>query len=221
MSIAVFMPAYNEGARVGASVEAALCIEGVDKVVVIDDGSTDDTRMQALLAGATVVGQPENVGKGGALMAALDDAHFDYGLFLDADLGETAAQGVLLLAPVVAGELDLAIARFPRPAKKTGFGKVKGLAAAAIAQADPAFDCQAPLSGQRAFTRACIDAVMPLAEGFGVEVAMTVRALQAGLRVGEIETQMSHVATGNDPAGILHRARQYRDVKRAIDTLAL
>ena len=216
MTIAVFIPAYNEAERIGATVEGAWSIEGVDRVTVVDDGSTDDTRVKALIAGASVVRLEENVGKGGALTAALEDAMFDYCLFLDADLGETASQGVLLLAPVVAGEADMAIARFPRPAKKVGFGKVKGLAANAIARVDPTFDCQAPLSGQRALTAACAKAIVPLADGFGAEVAMTIRALQAGMRLLEVETEMSHAATGNDLAGTLHRARQYRDVRRAL-----
>ena len=221
MTVAVFIPAFNEGERIAATVEAAWTIEGVDVVTVVDDGSTDDTRVQALIAGATVVSLGENVGKGAALATALSDASFDYYLLLDADLGVSAEQAVLLLAPVMVGEADMAIARFPRPVKEVGFGKVKGLAAGAIAKVDPSFDCQAPLSGQRALSAECVRAVMPLAEGFGAEVAMTIRALRSGMRVIEVETEMTHAATGNDLAGMLHRSRQYGDVRRALRELGL
>lgn len=221
MEVSVFIPAYNEEGRVGATVDAAWGIEGVTQVVVADDCSTDATGREALLAGASVITLPEHQGKGGALMAALSDSIYDYCMFLDADLGESAGQAVLLLAPVVSGELDMAIARFPKPAKKTGMGKVKGLAHDAIARVAPDFDCQSPLSGQRAFTSECIRALLPLAEGFGVEVALTVKALQQGFRIGEVETQMTHDATGNDPAGYAHRLQQYRDVKRAIEELGV
>ena len=221
MDVSVFIPAFDEEERVGATVETAWGIEGVTQVVVADDCSSDSTGRQALLAGASVVTLPEHQGKGGALTIAMADSTFDYCLFLDADLGKSAEQAVLLLAPVVAGELDMAIARFPKPAKRTGMGKVKGLAYDAIARVAPDFDCQSPLSGQRAFSAECIKALMPLADGFGVEVALTVKALRQGFRVAEVETQMTHAATGNDPAGYAHRALQYRDVKRAIAELGI
>ena len=221
MQVTVFIPAYNEAAKIATTVNAAWRIDGVNNIVVIDDGSTDDTRIQALIAGATVLRLEENTGKGGALMTALEDAHFDYCLFLDADLGKTAEQGVLLLAPVMAGELDMSIARFPSPAKKAGFGKVKGLASSAIAQVDPNFECHSPLSGQRAFSTKCIHSLLPLADGFGVEVALTIKALQQNWRIGEIPTLMQHSATGNDFAGMAHRLRQYKDVRRAVLELGL
>ena len=43
MAVAAVIPAYDESARVAATVTAALTVEGVDLVVVVDDGSTDDT----------------------------------------------------------------------------------------------------------------------------------------------------------------------------------
>ena len=52
------------------------------------------------------------------------------------------------------------------------------------------------------------------APGFGVEVDLTVRAIQAGFRVQEVETEFRHHVTGGDWAGIRHRARQFRDVAR-------
>ncbi|MGI6218128.1 MAG: glycosyltransferase family 2 protein [Coriobacteriales bacterium] len=221
MSIVAFIPAYNESGRILDTVEAAFEIEGVDDVVVIDDCSTDDTRSRALIAGATVIRLPEHSGKGAALTAGLADFKFDHCLFLDADLGKSASQGMLLLAPVLAGDLDMAIARFPKPPKKVGFGKVKAIALDAIKQVDPTFDCQSPLSGQRAMTRECINALLPLAEGFGVEVALTIKALRRGFRIAEVETNMSHAATGNDVHGMVHRAEQYKDVHKAIKDLGI
>lgn len=219
MEITAFIPAHNEAECVAATVEAAWRIEGVTRVVVIDDCSHDSTRCQALIAGATVVSLDAHRGKGGALMAGLHDSEFDYCLFLDADLHESAEQGVLLLAPVMSGELDMAIARFPQPARAAGLGKVKNLALNAIHEADSSFECLSPLSGQRAFTRECIRSLLPLADGYGMEAALTVRALRAGFSVGEVETQMSHKPTGNDPAGYAHRLRQYLDVKKALASL--
>jgi glycosyltransferase involved in cell wall biosynthesis len=80
------IPAYNEATRVGEVV--AKTREHVDEVVVIDDGSADDTTAVAEKAGATVLRHEQNRGKGGAIATALDyfgrsDAEF--AILLDAD----------------------------------------------------------------------------------------------------------------------------------------
>ncbi|MCL2819182.1 MAG: glycosyltransferase family 2 protein, partial [Actinomycetia bacterium] len=88
----------------------------------------------------------------------------------------------------------------------------KNMAARAIAKADNSFVSQAPLSGQRALTRECLDTVLPFASGYGAEVVLTIRALQAGFRVLEVPTTMHHAATGRDLAGFIHRGKQFVDV---------
>jgi hypothetical protein len=65
-------------------------------------------------------------------------------------------------------------------------------------------------------TLAAYRAVLPLAPGWGDETAMTIDALEAGLRVGEVATTLTHRATGTDWRAQLHRARQYLDVRRAL-----
>ena len=56
----------------------------------------------------------------------------------------------------------------------------------------------------------------PLAEGWGVEVGLTIDVLVAGLTVIEVPCDITHRVTGNDTAGRLHRASQYKDVRRAV-----
>jgi glycosyltransferase involved in cell wall biosynthesis len=219
--VAVLIPAHNEAGRIERTVAAALGIEGVSRVLVVDDGSEDSTADLAEKAGARVVRLQRNVGKGAALDAGakrVEDA--DYVLLLDADLAETAAQASVLLGPVMAGETDLAIAAFPKPAGKAGFGLVKGLARWGIARMGGGFEANAPLSGQRALTRRALEEVLPFSTGYGVEVTMTVRALRAGLRLAEIPTTMTHAATGRDFAGFVHRGRQFMHVSMALVRLA-
>jgi glycosyltransferase involved in cell wall biosynthesis len=226
MSVIALIPAHDEAERITATVVAALGIPGVDRIVVVDDASSDDTARLAGTAGAEVIRLAANVGKGAALDAGLarvrDDA--DILLLLDGDLADSAGQGSLLLEPVLSGQADMTVAAFPRPTGKAGFGLVKGLARFGIrllgSAAGRRFEATAPLSGQRAMTRECWAAITPFAFGYGVEVALTVRALRKGFRVVEVVTTMSHDATGRDVAGFKHRGRQFLHVARAIVRLA-
>jgi glycosyltransferase involved in cell wall biosynthesis len=216
------MPAHNEAARIAASVAAARGIAGVTDVVVVDDGSADKTAELARQAGARVVSLPRNAGKGAALNAGLvhvDDAA-DILLLLDADLGDTAAEGARLLEPIVAGTADMTVGALERTPGSGGFGLVKGLARSGIAHlVGGDFLPGAPISGQRALSRAAWVAATPFANGYGAEVALTVRALWAGLRIIEVPVAMRHAATGRDLAGFLHRGRQFLDILGTIAAL--
>ncbi len=73
-----------------------------------------------------------------------------------------------------------------------------------------------PLSGMRCLTREAYEAALPLAAGWGVETALTIDLLAAGLRVQEVPCDLQHRVSGRDLRGQLHRAAQYRDVARAL-----
>lgn len=221
MDIAVLIPAYNEAQRIGDTVTAARSIPGVTRVIVIDDGSEDGTDHIAQLAGAKVIRMAGQAGKGGALEAGAKRVeNADIVLLLDGDLGASAQQGALLLAPLMEGTADMSIAAFPRPTGKAGFGLVKRLAQWGINRYGGPLEATAPLSGQRALTRECLELTRPFAAGYGVEVALTVRALRKGMRVVEVPTTMGHAATGRDLSGFVHRGRQFVHVAIALVRLA-
>lgn len=221
MQIAALIPAHNEAERIGETVIATRAIPGVTRIVVIDDGSEDETAQAAEAAGAKVVRLVFNVGKGAALEAgAMRVEDVDVVLLLDGDLGSSASQAASLLEPVLSGEADMAIAGFPAPSAKAGFGLVKNLARWGIRTMGGGWEPTAPLSGQRAMTRECLEAVRPFATGYGVEVSLTVRALRAGFRLTEVPTTMTHAATGRDLAGFVHRGRQFVHVCLALLKLA-
>jgi glycosyltransferase involved in cell wall biosynthesis len=216
---AVVIPAKDEALRIASTVAAARAVDGVVLVVVVDDGSSDATASVAAQAGATVVRHPRNRGKAAAMesgAAAVTDPALHL-LFLDADLGDTAREGALLLAPLHAGTHDVAIATIPRAPGAGGHGFVVRLARNGIARRT-GFVATQPLSGQRALTRAAFDAVLPLARGFGVEAGMTIDLLRNGFRVVEVPVPMAHRVTGTGWRDQLHRARQLRDVARALAT---
>jgi glucosyl-3-phosphoglycerate synthase len=210
--ISVLIPAYNEADRITDTLKAVQSFTAemhIQEIIVVDDGSTDDTSARAQAAGADVVFRQTNSGKGAALNRALALAQGNVLLLLDADLGASATEAIRLLGPVVSGAADMTIATFPRkPGTGGGVGLVVRLARWGIHRLTGQ-TMQAPLSGQRAVRRQVLEDMGGFAEGWGVEVALTVSALKNGYRVLEIPTQMSHRVTGRSPGAILHRARQF------------
>lgn len=221
--VAVIIPAKNEADRIAATVKAAHAIPGAGPVVVVDDGSSDATGRLAREAGATVVRHGRNRGKGAAMESGSEavrllDAGRDrprHLLFLDADLAETAGAATPLVEPVRRGKADMTIAVFSTTVKLGGHGFVVRLSRDGIRRAT-GWEATQPLNGQRCLTRAAFDAALPLAPGFGVETALTIDLLRKGMRVQEVEVPLAHRATGTDWRAQVHRARQFRDVLRAL-----
>jgi len=95
-----------------------------------------------------------------------------------------------------------------------GFGVALGFARWAIRRlcgAAPA----APISGQRAMRPEVLREALPFADGFGMEIGITVDAVRAGYRIHEYELDLEHRATGRSVSGFAHRAAQLRDFARA------
>ncbi|HCX84895.1 MAG TPA: glycosyl transferase family 2 [Micrococcales bacterium] len=222
--VAAVIPAKDESERIAATIRAARAIPSVDLVLVVDDGSTDDTQHVARAAGAVVVRHSHNRGKAsametGAAVAAMRDADGEPPrllLFIDADLGDTAVNTAPLVPPVLAGKADLSVAILPPQAGAGGHGIVLGLARRAIQAVSGGWTPKAPLSGQRCLTREAFEAATPLARGWGVETGMTIDLLEQGFAVVEVPCDLRHRPSGKDLRGYLHRAAQYRDIAYAI-----
>jgi glycosyltransferase involved in cell wall biosynthesis len=225
--VAVIIPARNEAERIQATVTAAAGLPGVGVVVVVDDGSRDATGKAARRAGAVVTRHARNRGKSAAMQTGAEAVRLldqreqrerpRHLLFLDADLGDTAAQAGPLIDPVLAGTADMTIAIFTSIVKLGGHGLVVGLSGAGIRRATGWRPVQ-PLNGQRCLTRAAFEAARPLARGWGAETGLTIDLVRRGLRVTEVQVEMAHRATGTGLRAQLHRAHQLAGVARALAT---
>ena len=215
----MIVAAQNEGERIAATLDALSEALPGARLLVADDASSDETGQIAMQKGAWVIRRGRPHGKGGSVSAAAQAAIGEFGddatvLLCDADLGESAAALVALVGPVEDGDCDLAVAAFADP-EGGGLGVALGYARRSVERrcgVRPA----APLSGQRAMRASTLRSLLPFADGWGMETGMTTDALQAGYRLREIELPLEHRVTGRTPGGFLHRARQLRDIRRAL-----
>ena len=221
--VAVIIPAKDESRRISATVRSARAIPHVDLVLVVDDGSVDNTQHVAREAGAVVVRHSHNRGKAAAMetgaaivaMRDTDDRPPRLLLFIDGDLGDTAVNTAPLVPPVLERAADLSIALLPPQSAAGGHGIVVGAARRAIASLTGWTPTQ-PLSGMRCLTREAFEAATPLARGWGVETGMTIDLLRQGFVAVEVPCDLRHRPSGTDLRGQMHRAAQYRDVMIAV-----
>ena len=209
--VTALLPAYNEEQRIGITISTLQEIPEIDKIIVINDGSTDSTAEVVAQREVELLNLQSNQGKGGALSAGIEVVDSDLICLLDADLGSSVGEVTKLLAPVRQGKADMSIAKLPQPETKGGFGLVTNLARWGIKYFTD-FEPLAPLSGQRVLTKEVLKHVKGFAPDFGVETELTIKALQAGFKVVEVPVEMKHRETGRNWAGFKHRGRQFKDV---------
>ena len=222
-SLIVIVAARNEADRIADTLGALRGAFPETELMVADDASDDGTAEAAIGVGAEVVSRRRPHGKGANVSAPVatvidrvDGPDPPMFLLCDGDLGASAGKLRPLVDAVESGDADLAIAAF-RQRIGGGFGIALRYAAATIERLC-GYVPTAPISGQRALSPAAMRAAYPFAEGYGMEIGITVDVVRAGLEVREIDLDLSHRATGRTLAGFLHRGRQLRDFHRVANS---
>jgi glycosyltransferase involved in cell wall biosynthesis len=106
VKVSFLIPAFNEAATIGEVLERIALLDLDAQVIVVDDGSTDDTAAIAEAAGATVVRQ-SNRGKGAAIRAAIPLIEGEITVIQDADMEYDPAEVPSLIEPIVKGSADV------------------------------------------------------------------------------------------------------------------
>ena len=216
MTIDVVIPAHNEEAYLGITLDGLTRVCNISNVIVVDDGSTDRTAEIAEKHQVKLVRLQHNKGKSAALMAGVRESNSDFILMLDADIGATAGEITKLIDAYPVGQNACVVALFPVvPGRGGGLGLEVRVARTA-SNIMGGWRMMAPLSGQRLLRRDTLEKIFPLPYGFGLETAMNVRLGKAKVRLIEVQTQMDHRVTQNDFRGRLHRLRQLIHLVMAI-----
>ena len=181
-SVSVVIPAYNEGEAIGAVVGAVKCSARWHEVIVVDDGSRDETSAQAQAAGAIVVRHPYNKGNGAAVKSGIRRATGEYILILDGDGQHQAADAQRLVGRL--GEYDLVIgarsaATQATHARRFGNGALNRLASHLTGRDIPDLT-----SGFRAARREyLLEFIHLLPNGFSAPTTTTLAFIKAGYNV--------------------------------------
>ncbi len=179
-TLLALIPAYNEAQRIGPVVTGVLAYL---PVLVVDDGSRDDTAQVAETAGATVLRQVPNQGKGAALRAGMRwalEAGYAAVVTLDADGQHDPAELPTFLEKFAASAADLIIGsrNFEHMPLVRRIANTLGRWSFSWAVGQPIQDNQ---SGYRLLSRRMMEAVIPSQEqGFEFEVEMITTCLRRG-----------------------------------------
>lgn len=218
--ISIIIPAYNEAGKIKDTLENIKCIDEINEIIVVDDGSSDDTSKIASSVESEklkLFTLERNKGKGYALNYGLKIAmeKADIIGFLDGDLGSSSKEVKKLIDPILNNEADVIIAKFPPAKKKGGLGFVKGLAKESVLEMTGK-ELDATLSGQRLFKKEVLKRFDEIPFGYGVEVGMTIDILKYGYTIKEVLVNMTHSETGRDLKGFIHRGKQYYHIKKVL-----
>jgi glycosyltransferase involved in cell wall biosynthesis len=186
--IFIVIPAHNEERFIGSTVLRARQI--CQHVLVMDDGSTDQTAAIARLAGAEVISRDKNLGKGVALNSALNHVRQykpDVVISLDADGQHSPEEIDHVAAPILSGQADIVIgSRYLGDSSDTPRHRILGHRIfnwlTSAASGVHASDSQ---SGFRAFSPAALELPKFHSKGFSVESEMQFLINQHGLRLVE------------------------------------
>lgn len=202
MTIAAIIPAFNEEKTIGPILQELCTMEILDEILVVSDGSTDNTVKIAKEYNVKVIELKKNRGKSYAVIDGVNHTDADIVLMLDADLkGLKKSHVMTLLDPVLNEDVQMTIGVFKHGRGSTDF-----------AQKIAPF-----LSGQRAIKREIFQKLKNYpVKDYGIEMALTLLADAEKIKTKEVELyDLTHVMKEEKRGfitGFASRMKMYFDI---------
>ncbi|HHW67041.1 MAG: hypothetical protein PWP07_1515 [Epulopiscium sp.] len=173
MDISVIIPAYNEEGRIGNVLSVLMGFEMIKEIIVVNDGSVDQTTQEVKKYPVTLIELPFNQGKAAAIKRGLEASSGEWILFLDADLKGLSKEHLISMIEYAKREnIDMVIGTFS-----------KGKFITDLSHKIAPF-----LSGQRLIRRALLES-MPHFEHtrYGIEMMITEYARKMGYQIKKVK----------------------------------
>lgn len=212
-SLSVVMPAFQLGSVIAANIDRVASVLSAmsPEIVVVDDGSTDQTLLEARRAtsnipGASVLNHQVNRGKGQALFTGARAARGDLIVFLDADLDLPPEQLPALLeklgdADVLVGAKRDSMAAGRYPLVRRVLSRLFSLATVGLFR----LTVTETQTGLKIFRREVLDVVIPQMriDGYAYDLEMLVRAQRAGYKLTQSPVELGPGASTSLQGGML------------------
>jgi glycosyltransferase involved in cell wall biosynthesis len=204
--VTAIIPAYNEQISIGSMVLKTK--QYVDRVIVVDDGSTDRTVEISKLAGAEVISHPTNMGKGVALKSGFEAVtDSDIIVTLDGDGQHHTSDIPKLLNPIIDGEADIVNGSRYLNGKEENTPIYRRVGQTVLDKATN-FNARSNItdsqSGFRAFAIHTIPAFRFEQTGYGIESEMLTEASHAGFNIKEVEIGVRYDVNSSKKNPITH-----------------
>ncbi|MCI6929728.1 MAG: glycosyltransferase [Methanobrevibacter boviskoreani] len=213
LTVDVVIPAFNEEESVATVIGVIKQLDYIHEVIVVNDGSTDNTESEAKSAGARVINHNVNKGKGAAIKTGVNSSKADIIAFIDADIKNLTQEKVdLIIKPILNGETDITKTKFSRES-----GRVTELTAKPLLNFFfPEINYDQPLSGQFAAKRSVLNK-LNFESDYGVDVGIVLDADVRGIKIMEVD--IGDIQHDMSPLGDLHEMAN--EVVRTIITRAM
>ena len=199
------LPAYNEESYIGTIILKTK--KYVDEVIIVDDGSSDQTAEVAELAGATVIRHKKNTGYGASIQSLLTEARKrSPGAFvlLDADSQHNPDEIPELIKPISEG-YDIVIGS--RAGQQKGIPRYRRFGQRVIAYFSGVLSGEKGIdseSGFRAFSRKAIEALSLHENGMAISAETIASAAEKGLKITEIPISIRYTPDGSTLNPVVH-----------------
>jgi glycosyltransferase involved in cell wall biosynthesis len=206
--ISVILPAYNEEISIGSMVHLTRLY--ADRVIVVDDGSSDRTAEVARKAGAEVIVHEVNKGKGGALKTGFKTAvtlSADIIVTMDSDGQHNPAEIPKLVAPIIEGEAEMVNgSRYLNGLEKSTpvYRRIGQTILDKFTNINSGLKITDSQSGFRAFAASTIGNFRFNARGMAIESEMLADAGNAGLRIKEVGIGVRYDVDGSTKKPVYH-----------------